>query len=268
MNARLSLLLTRVAASLIVLAVAAPLSAQTPTPGVQYQLVETAMFEAGCLPPCMCPVSNRAPLKGTFRLVNVPVDGPFELYQVLDVDWTFTTAASTTARAQGSGTYRRNAPSQGLHQLVLDLSVDGGEVQRYESGLVEGADDFPAFELPVALHGFFCHDSVYGVHAVPRTTDVSMIEDRQPLSAGPNPFTNGTEIGFMLASPARIDLRIYDLAGREVRQLSDWSSLPAGVHRMGWDGKRSGGRVVPAGIYFARLRGAGAERSLTLVKRE
>lgn len=268
MNARLPLLWTHVAASLFVLVVAAPLSAQTPNPGVEYQLVEPAMFEAGCLPPCMCPVLNRAPLKGTFRLVEVPVDGPFELYQVLDVNWTFTTAQSTTARVQGSGTYRRNAPSQGFQQLVLDLSVDGGEVQGYDSGLVEGGNAFPTLHLPVALHGFFCHDSVYGVHAVPRTTDVSMIEDRQPLSAGPNPFTDGTEIGFMLASPARIDLRIYDLAGREVRQLTDGSSLQAGVHRMGWDGKQSGGREVPAGIYFARLRGAGAERSLTLVKRE
>ena len=268
MNARLPLFRTSVTAWVLALVVASPLAAQTPASGVEYELVDTAMFEAGCLPPCMCPVLNRASLKGTFRMVNVPVEGPFELYQVLDVDWTFTTAASTTARVQGSGTYRRNAPSQGFQQLVLDLSVDGGEFQRYESGLVEGGNAFPALRLPVALHGFFCHDSVYGVDAIPRTTDVSTVAERRPLSAGPNPFTHGTEIGFTLAAPARVDLRVYDLAGREVKRLAEWRSLPAGAHRLGWDGLRSGGREVPAGIYFARLRGVGAERSLTLVKRE
>jgi len=270
MTTRLRLLWTSVAAVLMALVVVSPLAAQNPgpAPGVEYELVDTAMFEAGCMPPCMCPVSNRAPLKGTFRLVQVPVDAPFEVYQVLNVDWTFTTAQSATARVQGSGTYRRNTPSQGFQQLVLDLSVDGGEVQRYDSGLVEGGEAFPTLRLPVSLHGFFCHDSVYGVDAVPRTTAVSTLADRGPLSAGPNPFAHGTEIGFTLTSPARIDLRVYDLAGREVQRLAEWQSFPAGAHRMGWDGLRSGGLEVPAGVYFVRLRGTGAERSLTLVKRE
>ena len=237
--------------------------------GVEYDLAEASMFEAGCLPPCMCPVLHRAPLKGSFRLVEVPIDAPFQMYQVLDVDWSLSAVNGGVVHVHGSGTYRLNTPSQGYQQLVLDLSVDGGEVQRYDSGLVMGGDLFPLIRLPVALHGFFCHDSVYGVDATPRTASVGSTEVRAELSAGPNPFTGGTEIGFSLPSAAAIDLRIFDLAGREVRTLVDRRSLlSAGNHRIGWDGVRRDGREASAGVYFARLRAPGGEKRLTLVKRE
>ena len=241
--------------------------AQSSPSEVEYGLAEASMFEAGCLPPCLCPVLQRAPIKGTFRLVEVPIDAPFQMYQVLDVDW-YVNGNGGVARVRGSGTYRLNAPSQGYQQLVLDLSIDGGEARRYDSGLVMGGDAFPVIRLPVALHGFFCHDSVYGVDASPRTTDATSHEGRAALGAGPNPFTRGTEIEFSLASAAAVDLRIFDLAGREMRTLADRRWFPAGNHRVGWDGLRHDGREAPAGVYFARLRAPEGEKRLRLVKRQ
>ena len=61
------------------------------------------------------------------------------------------------------------------------------------------------------------------------------------------------------------DLAIYDLMGREVRVLVR-GVVPAGVHRVEWDGHSANGRAAGAGIYFARLKVAGQEWTRTVVK--
>src|SRR5262245_30525680 len=252
-------------APLVVVALAPPTLGDEPH--VDYELGDASTFEAGCLPPCMCPVLMRSPLKGTFRLTEVPVDAPFRFFQVTEVDWTMDSGAGNTSRVRGSGTYRLDAPSAGFQELVLDLSVDGGEPQRYDSGVVEGGDAFPLLHLPVALHGFFCHDSVYGVDAHPRTADVGPgVFPARGLSAGPNPSSGAMEIRFTLAAPSRIDLRIYDLAGRVVRSLATARPLGGGTHAVAWDGRNGEGREVPAGVYFASLRESGRERRAVLVR--
>jgi hypothetical protein len=53
-----------------------------------------------------------------------------------------------------------------------------------------------------------------------------------------------------------------------MRTLADRLPLPAGSHRIAWDGLGRDGRETPAGIYYARLRASGIERRLTLVRRE
>jgi len=78
------------------------------------------------------------------------------------------------------------------------------------------------------------------------------------LSANPN--ARIATIGFGLESAKPVRLAIYDVAGREVRRLVD-SDLPAGVHARDWDGRDASGRVVAAGVYFARL--AAGDRVLT-----
>src|SRR5688572_9508935 len=163
---------------------------------IPYGLGKEAMFEAGCLPPCMCPVLMRAPLSGTFTLVRGEFDGRFQHYQVRDVDWRL--SASTEAHITGAGTYKvgGQAGAAGVEQqLTLDLSVDGEPARRYDSGLVEGGEIFPRIDVPIALHGFFCHDSVYGVQADPRSTGVIPLpQEGVTLRASPNPFGVETQI--------------------------------------------------------------------------
>ena len=64
------------------------------------------------------------------------------------------------------------------------------------------------------------------------------VEDRLPGIAAdpwlgpnaPNPFNPLTTIQFATTAPGRVTLRLYDLAGRQVRVLVD-ADLPAGIHR-------------------------------------
>jgi hypothetical protein len=68
----------------------------------------------------------------------------------------------------------------------------------------------------------------------------------------PNPFNPATEIVFGLRAPANVSLRIYDAAGRLVRELAA-GQYAAGAYRKIWDGRDANGAAVSSGIYFYRL---------------
>ncbi len=68
----------------------------------------------------------------------------------------------------------------------------------------------------------------------------------------PNPFNPTTTLGFDLPAATSVTLMIYDLTGREVARLADGGYLP-GYHQVVWDGRNASGRLLPSGIYIARL---------------
>jgi hypothetical protein len=72
--------------------------------------------------------------------------------------------------------------------------------------------------------------------------------------ASPNPLSaaSGTRLQLSLPEARATEVRVFDVLGREVRQLVD-ESLPAGVHDLRWDGTGAGGRAAPSGIYFLRI---------------
>jgi FtsP/CotA-like multicopper oxidase with cupredoxin domain len=72
------------------------------------------------------------------------------------------------------------------------------------------------------------------------------------LQNAPNPASGATAIGFALPAPAKADLRVYDLLGREVRVLVQ-GEFAAGQHTVTWDGLDAAGRKLPQGIYPYRL---------------
>lgn len=70
----------------------------------------------------------------------------------------------------------------------------------------------------------------------------------------PNPFAGHTRIAFDLPAPAHIALGVYDASGRLLRTLLD-GPVPAGHHRIEWDGRNQVGSPVGSGIYFYDLAG-------------
>jgi flagellar hook assembly protein FlgD len=84
----------------------------------------------------------------------------------------------------------------------------------------------------------------------------------------PNPFNPRTTIAFDLPQPGRARLQIFDVRGRRLRGLVD-GVLPAGTHRVVWDGRLDNGLPAASGTYLYRLdldgRPAGA-RTATLLK--
>ena len=83
----------------------------------------------------------------------------------------------------------------------------------------------------------------------------------------PNPFNTSTTIAFQLALASRVELAIYSISGQRVRTLIS-GSLPAGHHRLQWDGRNERGESVASGAYLYQLSAGDfvATRQLTLLK--
>ena len=139
---------------------------------IRERLVRRSTYQEGCLPPCLCPIFIEQPLTGTFSLVKIADDSHTTEYAVLDVRWdvlSIYTPPSTSFR--GSGRYTRIAGFAGfLHQLELDLSVDGAAPVAFDSGLVNERRPFPAIDITVAQNDFFCYDIVLDIKARPGPT--------------------------------------------------------------------------------------------------
>jgi flagellar hook assembly protein FlgD len=84
------------------------------------------------------------------------------------------------------------------------------------------------------------------------------------LGAHPNPLAGTTEITFTLSRPQSVALKIFDVNGRLVRNLTD-GVLPSGQHSALWNRRDDRGLQVPAGIYFYSLNTRGQRRSSRMV---
>ncbi len=84
---------------------------------------------------------------------------------------------------------------------------------------------------------------------------------------GPNPLRSGTSLTFALPEAGKVRLVIYDTSGRTVRTLAN-GTYTAAVHRVIWDVRDDGGRLVGPGVYFARITAGTyeAERRLTVIR--
>jgi hypothetical protein len=88
------------------------------------------------------------------------------------------------------------------------------------------------------------------------------------LQNHPNPFNPTTVLTYDVATPGRVTIRIYDVAGRFVRTLVD-AHTGVGRHRVEWDGLDATGTPVGSGIYFYRMTAPGYEpvaRKMLLLK--
>lgn len=73
----------------------------------------------------------------------------------------------------------------------------------------------------------------------------------------PAPARSRVTLGFATSEGGPLRLRIFDLAGRELRQIANERIVSAGRHRRDWDLSDEQGRAVPSGVYMARLEAGG-----------
>jgi serine protease len=83
----------------------------------------------------------------------------------------------------------------------------------------------------------------------------------------PNPFNPITEITYVVPVDGHVELTVYDLAGRRVKELVA-ESMSAGKNVATWDGRDDSGLQVPSGLYFYKYVTSGktVSRKMTLLK--
>jgi hypothetical protein len=87
-------------------------------------------------------------------------------------------------------------------------------------------------------------------------------------SVHPNPFNPRVQIRFGLPQEGAVDVAVFDLQGRKVRDLLVGEPLPAGYHELSWEGSDAAGAPAASGVYLFRVRQAGSQRTVrgTLVR--
>lgn len=96
-----------------------------------------------------------------------------------------------------------------------------------------------------------------------------MPSEHQLLGNFPNPFNPTTKIKYSLPKESSVELKIFDLLGREVKTFTI-SSQPAGYYEIMWEGRNKYGEAVSSGVYIImRFKAIGSnqlsEKSAKLV---
>jgi hypothetical protein len=134
-----------------------------------------------------------------------------------------------------------------LHFLVADIYNLGPPISLPEEALLEPEDwnDLGGRQQLDQIDPTIGTDDVpSALHNVPKVTRLGAV--------APNPFMHNTLISFDLSSGAQVNLAIYDLRGRMVRQLVA-ESRAAGRYQITWDGRDHAGRKVTRGVYFVQF---------------
>lgn len=124
---------------------------------------------------------------------------------------------------------------------------------------------------PDTLTGWGIPDGLAALRYIPDTLGVP--EGPGPLAlafSGPNPMRPGQAMRVRFAldagqPAARYHLRVFDAAGRQVRDLGTGVLGVGGVVDRTWSGDDAAGRAVMPGLYLVVLEAAGQQRSARLV---
>lgn len=95
-----------------------------------------------------------------------------------------------------------------------------------------------------------------------------IIDDPQGVSLlnYPNPFFGSTNILFILGADAEVELRIFDLQGREVNTLVQ-EARERGTHSIKWDGLDNNGITTGSGVYVYQLQAKGEGIDTVIAKK-
>jgi hypothetical protein len=84
----------------------------------------------------------------------------------------------------------------------------------------------------------------------------SFVKDNLNMSVSPNPFSSSTQVKFFLVSSAEVSLKVYDVLGREVGNITR-QNLGYGEHY--FDINSTNTNLSRAGMYFIKLNVNGTE---------
>jgi hypothetical protein len=167
--------------------------------------------------------------------------------------------AGSVAQRIGAG-----AAGIGVAEFVLESGLQAASYQWYRDGVPLPGATAADLVLPgvgAADYGVY-HCEGDGLNSRTVTIEETLPSSDVPGARiavleqnRPNPFNPVTEFAFRLDDEARVSLKVYDLAGREVADLVD-GVLSAGGHRVQWQPER-----LPSGTYLYQLRTDGVELS-------
>ncbi|MBZ0267132.1 hypothetical protein K8I85_03180, partial [bacterium] len=140
----------------------------------------------------------------------------------------------------------------GLSESNQFLASTFADAAGYAAVTFDPADLAGLSEVTLTVTGFNRIPDVGTVPVVTGGTAAPVVAAGGGILASPNPFSASTSISFALVNDSAVQLDVYDVGGRHVASVSN-TVLPAGSHRLTWNGTNDAGFRVPSGSYFYRL---------------
>jgi hypothetical protein len=164
----------------------------------------------------------------------------------------------------GAAVYRRLDADAGRYYATL---INGMPMNRFRSW--NGKDDPTTQNISLSFNNHagqaWMEDALLAFNLCSRPGAVISVGDQPGMSAlnfvrgaFPNPSVAGAAtVQFSLASPAKVTLRFYNVAGRLVHETS--VDGVAGLNSYRWTGVTSTGMKAASGVYFYRLSAPGVD---------
>lgn len=154
---------------------------------------------------------------------------------------------------------RMNAPQWYMAANMMDESTINVVIIRSGARSLDAGEGVVA-TFPVSGSGRVTLDrvvvadpSAQGIPVTVADLNWNDLEDAVALGQNyPNPFNPTTTIPYTIDRASQVRLIIYDIAGREVKQVVD-GLKSAGSYSAVWDGTDDRGIQVPSGVYLARV---------------
>ena len=129
------------------------------------------------------------------------------------------------------------AGADGQAMFQNDVYTDGLLFMKTHAGAL-----LKAGGLPIA------RSSTVGVGEIP--AEAATLQPR----IWPNPLRSESQLTFLTRRPGRLQVALFDLGGRQVRDLVNETSAASGVHRIPLAVRTEGGEPLRSGVYLVRIR--------------
>jgi hypothetical protein len=148
-----------------------------------------------------------------------------------------------------------------LHDDITDLTNIGPDCYTSVVGSaipVEGVLTL-SFRLNFSSPSHWIEIGAIAVNVIPVATAIGNDDTPHGSSAGalkqnyPNPFNPNTTINFELNKPQLVEISVYTIEGKLVRNLIA-EDMPVGPHEITWNGRDNAGALVSSGVYLYRLQ--------------
>lgn len=121
---------------------------------------------------------------------------------------------------------------------ITDENIGGVQMIHENLGWAHGGGDI------------FRYDIVTSMSIEPHQS--SSLTSVPYLKAYPNPFNYNVRFQFELLQSSNVEIRIYDITGRNIVKVMDGYKTP-GIYSLTWDGADENDHSLPSGIYFVVL---------------
>lgn len=158
----------------------------------------------------------------------------------------FTSADKISGLIPGHGT--TSQPQDYLYEDIEELEVDQTYYYWLESvdfgGTINHFDRMVSITIPI-------HEDPHQNITPPQVRE---------MRANPNPFTQSTNISFVLNETSIADVSIYNIKGEKVRSYPSQHITAEEIVSFTWDGKDDDCKNLPVGIYLYKLAVNGSTR--------